>query len=271
MLGFFSVLASAQSAPARPSTSQPVASHQSNNQTFIGSASYIRPVPQNYRFPNGQVLHYTAEWRLFDAGVATLRMDANGPNEQKVTATADSTGVVSLLFKVADRFESAFDKRTFCSLRIKKHTEEGLRKRDTNIRFDAARKKAVLDETNLRNGATKHAEEDIPACVSDVLSGIYYVASLPLKPGDEYLFPINDGGKTVDVKVTVERTEEIKTDAGTFQTVRVQPSSDSGVLKSKGKVWIWYTNDAAHTPVQMRARLFWGSLTIRLTSIEKSE
>jgi hypothetical protein len=217
------------------------------------------------------VLHYVAEWRLWNAGVATLRMDANGSAQQKVSATADSTGFVSLLFRVADQFESTFDRRSFCSASIRKHTEEGLRKRETNIRFDISRKKAVLDETNLRNGAKKTAEEDTPGCVSDVLSGIYYVAAMPLKPGDEYFFPINDGGKTVDVKVTVEKTEEIKTEAGTFQTVRVQPSSDSGVLKNKGKVWIWYTNDAAHLPVQMRARLFWGSLTLRLSSIEKPQ
>jgi hypothetical protein len=237
-------------------------------QAQIGPESHIRPTPTNFQFPNGQTLHYTAEWRLWTAGTVSLKMEAVG-TEQKVTGTADSTGFVALLYKVADRFESYFDQKTFCSSRLTKHTEEGRHQRDTQIRFDYLRRKAVLDEKNLKAGTTKHTEEDIPGCVTDVLSGIYYVGSLPLEPGRTYVFPLNDGGQTVDVRAHVEAREEIKTEAGTFKTIRVQPESETGVLKSRGKVWVWYTDDAAHIPVQMRARLFWGTLTFRLNRIER--
>lgn len=200
--------------------------------------------------------------------MATIRIEGAG-TEEKVTATADSTGFVSLLYRVTDRFESYFDRRTFCSTHIFKHSEEGLHKRETNIRFDEARHKAVLDEKNLRNNEVKHTEQDIPGCVTDVLSSIFYVASLPLDPGAVYTFPLNDGGTTVEVRAHVEGREEIKTEAGTFKTIRVQPESDTGVLKSRGKVWVWYTDDAAHMPVQIRARLFWGTLNLKLARVER--
>jgi hypothetical protein len=263
------VCATIAQAPSRPQPSK-IPSPGAMSQDTIGPQSYIRPAPANYRFPNGQVLHYTVEWRIWNAGLATFRIDPAGP-EQKVTATADSTGFVSLLYKVADRFEAYFDRNTFCSTHIFKHSEEGLHKRDTNIRFDQQRKKAILDEKNLRNNETKHVEQDIPGCVTDVISGIFYVASLPLEPGRSYSFPLNDGGKTVDVKAHVEAREEVKTDAGTFHTVRVQPEAESGVLKSKGKVWVWYTDDANHTPVQMRAHMFWGMLTFKLARVDKAQ
>jgi len=263
------VCATTAQAPSRPQPSKTLSSSAMSQDT-IGPQSYIRPAPTNYRFPNGQVLHYTVEWRIWNAGVATFRIDPAG-SEQKVTATADSTGFVSLLYKVADRFEAYFDRNTFCSTHIFKHSEEGLHKRDTNIRFDQQRKKAILDEKNLRNNETKHVEQDIPGCVTDVISGIFYVASLPLEPGRSYTFPLNDGGKTVDVKAHVEAREDVKTDAGTFHTVRVQPEAESGVLKSKGKVWVWYTDDANHTPVQMRAHMFWGMLTFKLARIDKPQ
>jgi hypothetical protein len=264
--------ARAQNPPKASATKNqtPAAVKPAPTQDTIGPQSYVRPTPAGYRFPNGQVLHYTAEWRLWNAGVATVRMDDAG-SEQKITATADSVGFVSLLYKVTDKFESYFDKRSFCSTHIFKHSEEGLHKRDTNIRFDSIRRKAILDERNLRNNETKHTEQDIPGCVTDVLSGIFYVASLPLEPGKSFTFPLNDGGKTVDVKVHVETREDIKTEAGTFHTVRVQPEAESGVLKSKGKIWVWFTDDAAHTPVQMRARLFWGTLTFKLARIENAQ
>ncbi len=112
-------------------------------------------------------------------------------------------------------------------------------------------------------------ENDIPGCVTDVVTGIFYVASLPLQMGATYTFPVNDGGKTVTAQAHVEGKEQIKTPAGTFQTVRVGPEGDSGNPEEQGRIWIWYTDDERHLPMQMRAKLFWGTLTIYLTSISK--
>jgi len=41
---------------------------------------------------------------------------------------------------------------------------------------------------NIRKKESKHEEHDIPGCVTDMLSSIYYVASLPLLPGKTYNF-----------------------------------------------------------------------------------
>jgi hypothetical protein len=249
-------------------SSAPTSAQQPGVISSGGPVSSIRPAPDNHRFINGQVLHYTAEWRLWTAGTATLKLDQVG-TDQRVTANAESAGAVAVLYRVADKFESFFDRKTFCSNRLNKHSEEGLHSRDTKIQFDYSKRKAVLDERNLKTNESKHTEEDIPNCVTDVLAGIYYVGSMPLEPGSTYVFPVNDGGKTYDVKAVVEGREEIKTDAGTFRAVRVQPSAEAGVLKSRGKVWIWYSDDAAHIPVQMRARMFWGTLTFKLTRVER--
>ena len=61
---------------------------------------------------------------------------------------------------------------------------------------------------------------------------------------------------------------QVKTPAGTFNTIRVGPEGDYGPLKNHGRIWIWYTDDAQHLPVQMRARLFWGTLTVYLTGVD---
>jgi len=234
----------------------------------IASESRITPPSPSYPFPNGQILSYEVEWRLLTAGTATLRLDASGSDE-RVTATADSTGAFSVLYPVHDRLEGEFDPRTFCSARITKHTEEGFRRLDTSIRFDYARRKSVLQEKNLKTGASKQDENDIPGCVTDVVSGIFYLGSQLLTVGQTYSFPLNDGGKTNDVRAHVEAREDIKTPAGSFHTLRVQPEASSGVVKSKGRIWIWYSDDANHTPVQMRARMFWGTITFRLTRVER--
>ena len=235
---------------------------------MIESESRVTPPPPSYSFPNELTLSYDVEWRLLTAGTATLRLDASGRDEQ-VTSTANSNGAFSVLYPVHDRMEAVFDPRTFCSASITKHTEEGFRRLDTTVRFDYVRHRSVLQEKNLKSGASKQDENDIPGCVTDVISGIFYLGSRPLAVGQSYTFPLNDGGKTNDVTARVEAREDIKTPAGTFHTLRVQPEAASGVVKSKGRIWIWYSDDASHIPVQMRARLFWGTITFRLGRVEK--
>jgi hypothetical protein len=234
----------------------------------IGQApKQIVPPRPNYPFPDGQSYVYFGEWHLITAGTGVVRMETSW-NERKVIATAESQGAVNVLFPVRDRFEARFDPRTFCSLSIFKHSEEGSHKRETSIQFDYARKKSVLDEKNLKTGETKKVENDLDGCSTDVITGFYYLQSLPLQVGATYEFPISDG-KTAMVKATVEKREQVKVPAGTFQAVLVTAEATSGALMSKGKVWVWYSDDANHTPVQMRVKLGWGTLLFRLQRIEK--
>jgi hypothetical protein len=252
---------------ARGQASAPSNSSSVSTISAAPSARVIPP-PPNYAFPNGQTYVYAVEWHLFNAGTAKVTLGLEGGQEH-VTALADSAGVANALYKVHDRFEAFFDPRTFCSLRVSKHTEESSRSRQSELRFDYSRNKSVLDEKNLKTGEQKHVENDLPACVTDVVSGFYYLASLPLQPGNSYAFPINDGNKTTEIRARVEAREQIKVPAGTFQTVRVKAEAISGALQGKGTVCAWFTDDANHTPLQMRSKLGWGTLLFRLQRIDK--
>lgn len=234
----------------------------------IGPApAQIVPPRPNYPFPDGRGFVYSAEWHMITAGTGVVRMDA-ASSERKVTASAESSGAVNVMFPVHDHFESHFDPRTFCSLSIFKHSEEGAHRRETSIHFDYARKKSVLDEKSLKTGETKHVESDLPGCTTDLITGFYYLQTLPLQIGARYEFPISDG-KTTVVRANVEKREQLKVPAGTFSTVLVSVEATSGPLQSKGKVWVWYSEDASHVPVQMRVKLGWGTLLFRLQRIEK--
>ena len=223
----------------------------------------VQPPPAAYKLPSGQTFTYDVDWRLFNAGTATIRVESAG-REQRIVATADASSVVSVLYHVHDTLESFIDPTTFCSRTITKHTEEGRRRLDTNIVFDYQRGKSVLDETNLKDKKQKHDENDIPSCVTDVLSSAFYIGSLPLVPNAQYAFPLNDGGKTAQVSVNVEAKEELKLPGGAFKTIRTRVTSDTGKLKQKGEIWVWYTDDERRLPVQMKARMFWGTLLFRL-------
>jgi hypothetical protein len=227
----------------------------------------IKAPRPNYPFPDGRSYVFSAEWHTLTAGTGIIRMESSG-NGRRVVATAESAGAVNVIFPVRDRFESHFDSQTFCSQSIVKHSEEGSHKRETKIQFDYPERKSKLEEKNLRTGEMKQVENDIPGCATDILTGFYYLQSLPLELGATYDFPVNDG-KSAIVHASVDKREDLKVPAGNYSTVQVTAEAISGSLQSKGKVWLWYSDDPAHIPIQMRAKLGFGTLVFRLQRIEK--
>ncbi len=235
----------------------------------ISPAARILPPSQRFRFPAHQRYFYSADWHLLSAGTATLAMESS-PQGQHAVMTADTSGFVNVLFAVHDKFRTTINPRNFCSLAVSKNTQEGSRRRETEVHFDYAHGKSLLQEKDLNTGAMKHVEHPIPGCVTDVMSGFYYVGSLPLAPGQSFVFPLNDGGATGEITATVEAREQVKTQAGVFPTLRVRAIATGGPLKNKGRVWVWYSDDAERIPVQLKAKVKWGTLNVRLARVEKS-
>jgi hypothetical protein len=229
-----------------------------------GALAAPRP---GFSFPQRQTLTYSVDWRVFPAGSAVVHFEAAGDRE-RIIASAYTSGAINLLFHVADNFQSDFDREKGCTYNFDKQTVEGRRQINSTLRLDYADAKSILDERNMVNGQTKHLESPVRGCLTDLLSGVFYASSQPMTLGHNFVIPVVDATRTVMVTMKVEGREEIKTSLGTFKTLRVQPTADAGVVKNRGNIWIWYTDDDRHLPVQMRARLFWGTITFRLTGDE---
>ena len=230
-------------------------------------ASLLLAPRTGFSFPQKQTLTYSVDWRVFPAGTAVLHFEAIGDRE-RITANADTAGAINLLFHVSDRFQSTFDREKGCTYEFDKQTVEGRRQVNSTLKLDYGQGKSILDEKNQVTGQTKHVETPIPGCITDLLTGVFYASSQPIALGQKFVLPVVDAQRTVPVTMKVEGREEIKTTLGTFKTLRVQPTADAGVVKNRGNIWIWYTDDDRHLPVQMRARLFWGTITFRLTGNE---
>lgn len=226
------------------------------------------PAPRTgYSFPAKQTYTYAVDWRVFPAATATVHLEADGAKEH-LTAVADTTGAINLIFRVSDKFQSTFDRDRGCTAELDKQTIEGRRQITSTLKMDYTQGKSVLDEKNLTTGQTKHLESGIPNCVTDLLTGVFYASSQPMTVGQSFEIPVSDPLKTVVVTMKVEGREELKLPSGTYKTVRVEPTADAGVVKNRGQIWIWYTDDERHLPVQMRARSFWGTITFRLATLE---
>ena len=232
-----------------------------------------------YVFPQHQTLTFTVDWRVFTAGRAVFQLDQQG-SLMKVQASADTVGATNMIYQVIDKFQSSFNMATGCSAGFSKQTQEGRRKISSDLVFTpganapapAAGQPALgtqaLVERNLAKNTTKQQQGQIPACVTDSLSGIFYVGSQRLTVGQDFKMPLADAMRTVAVTMKVEAREDVKTPAGTFTTIRVQPTADAGVVRNRGTITIWYTDDARHLPVQIRAKMLWGTITFHLQSVQ---
>jgi hypothetical protein len=227
----------------------------------------LTPPRAGFSFPQKQTLTYSVDWRVFPAGTAVLHFEQAGDRE-RLTATADTIGAINLLFHVSDHFQSDFDRARGCTYDFNKQTVEGRRQVNSTLRLDYGQGRSILDEKNQVTGLSKHLESAIPGCVTDLLTGVFYSSSQNIELGHNFVIPVVDAMRIVPVTMKVEGREEIKTPLGTYKTLRAQPTADAGVVKNRGNIWIWYTDDERHLPVQMRARLFWGTITFRLTGNE---
>jgi len=184
----------------------------------------------------------------------------------------ESTGIVSKLFKVDDDYAASLSS-AFCAQSLQMTTQEGNRLRETKITYDAESKKAsYLERDRAKNNAIVHSQEtDIPACVHDVVGGLFFIRTLNLEPGQSAQIPVTDGKKSVMVKVEAQAREDVKTPAGTFKTIRYEVYLFNNVLyKRSAHVNLWISDDRHRLPVQIRVRMTFTVGTINL-QLEKHE
>jgi hypothetical protein len=225
-------------------------------------------------FQPGERLTYDVTWSVFQAGTvsATLQTAVQGSKDDyNVITTAHSQGFVSLLFNVDNQFRSVFDPKTLCSERISKKINEGRRHKLTEIVFDSGRKLAILDERDLNrpHDPPKHAENEIPNCVEDVVTAFYYLRSQDLKIGKPIHLPVNDGSKTYDVTLDVQALETIQTPLGRRSAIRVEPKVFSGLFKRKGRMLVWFSNDDQRLPLRIKFMIAVGPITATLKSVNQ--
>lgn len=218
-----------------------------------------------------ETLHYAVEWRLVRAGNArvTWTPGAGNPSAYQGGLHLESAGLVSKLYRVNDDYVVHVTEQ-LCAQSILLKAEEGKRRRETRVAI--AKGKASYNERDLIKNATVLAKEiEVPACVQDVVSGLYKLRTLGLQPGQSATIPVTDGKKLAQVRVEAQEKEVVKTPTGNHNTVKHEAFIFNNVLFSRnGRCFVWLTDDARRTPVQIQVKMRFIIGTITLT-LEKQE
>jgi len=221
-------------------------------------------LPQS--FPSQETLVYNIQWRLIDAGEARLTQE---PKRSKLHL--ESSGLVSKLYKLDDNYDLEME-GDFCAVSTALDAMERTRHRETRVTYDYSKGKASYVERDLiKNSVTKTAEVDIPPCTRDIIGALYKLRTLKLEPGQSTQLALSDGKKSVSARIEAQQKEEVKTQAGTFNTTRYEALVFGGVLYTrKAQLLIWISDDPRRLPVQIRIRLSFPIGTINL-ELQKEE
>lgn len=226
-------------------------------------------------FPTKETLSYQIEWRLIYAGDAHVNlapMEHDGKPQWQSKVDVESGGLVSKLYKIEDHYQVNMEDQ-FCTTLTDYDAMEGKRHHQVKVIYDYSHGKASYIEHDLiKNAVTKTAESDIPACVADIVGGLAKLRTLRLEPGQNTQLMLSDGKKTVSARVEAQEREQIKTPAGTFNTIRYEAFVFNGVLFArKAQLQAWLSDDPLAVPVQIRARMSFpvGSITFTLVREER--
>lgn len=220
----------------------------------------------NDAFGPGESLEFSIGYGLVEAGTARMEVkDAvtiDGRPTLRIVSTATSNRFFDGLYRVRDTVTTWMDAEGLFPWRFEQDQREGDYLRHQEIRFDP-----VLSQAFFRD-----EKFDTPQYVQDILSAFYFVRTFPLAPGDTLELPHWSERKYYTLRVVVHEVEKIKTEAGAFECLKLEPMlASDGLFRHEGKVFIWVTNDRLHMPVLVRSRLMVGAIEAELVAYRLGE
>ncbi len=212
---------------------------------------------------------FAVEWRLIRAGTAKVSLEPVRSGWQGAV-DLESAGLVSKLYPIADHYTAQMAEG-YCATSTIMKAQEGSRRRETMVSYDRNRGMTSYVETDQVKNKTVTKETGIPACVHEWVGAIKTVRGLKLEPGQSTTVPMSDGKKFANVKIEAQEREEVRTALGLFKTIRYEAFFfDGALINRSARCFLWLTDDAKKTPVQIRVRMQFliGTITLQL---EKEE
>lgn len=166
-------------------------------------------------------------------------------------------------FKFHQHVESTADVAPFTPLHTDKIEESGKRSRVLEAVFDHSTRKVLWSE---KSPNPQSGRFDFTEPIQDVLTVIYYLRTQPLEVGKSFEVPVTDAGKVFRLAVTAKEEKEIDTVLGKVKAVRVEPAlfGDSSLVRARGQLSIWITQDERHLPVRAQLKIDLGTFDIKL-------
>ena len=241
---------------------------------FLVAASFAGEpnLPEvNAPWMKGERLTFSLGWGFITAGTATLEVKpiAGGKTEFLTHATGNKT--INRIYPVNDTVYTRVRNKGLMTEVFRKRLHEGTFHNTSVIRFDRKGEKAWLSDTVFTDMKARKVKRSADTAVAiqgmehSIMSAFYYVRTMPLTVGDTSRFSAVSGKKRYDLKVLVHGKETVESVLGKVPCIKVEPVLDGdGIFVSKGRIFIWLTDDDRRIPVLMECEIALGSVKAKL-------
>jgi len=238
-------------------------------------------------FSSGEELIYRAEFNkglLRGIDVAEFRFKAETERVPSRSAAGDDPIIVRLVgdvvskglfpriagFRFHQHVESTVDPAAFTVLRTSKFEEQGKRLRASEAVFDhEARKVTWTERDPNQTQPPRISTLDFSEPIQDILTVIYFLRTQKLEVGKSFDVPLSDSGRVYRFSVAVVERKQLKTVLGRVNAVRIDPGlfGENGLVRSRGSLSIWITDDSRRLPVKAQLRVNIGTFDIKLKRV----
>ena len=222
----------------------------------------ILPGQSAWPFQIGERLTYNVSYTGITAGQASLEVVndtvVNNYHQLHIRFNARTTFPVSSIYTINDQVDTWLDSKYLYTKKLTKNIREGNYKNDSYTIIDYDQSIAIT------NGDTVIIDQFL----RDSYSLFYFLRTIPLIIGEIIDFTAFDGKKITPFQVITKTKETINTMAGTFPCLVVKPFREgTTLLKNKGDMMIWFSDDKIRLPIQIRIKLKYGSMLLKLKDI----
>ncbi len=241
-------------------------------------------------FSGGERLVYSVKWDppwyLFflpsmEAGEAELHLageiENKGRKAIRMVLTARSSGSLASManMNIEDEFVFLAESETFCTLAVSKKVREGKRKRQVDVEYLRGTGRLHIHELDeaVSPPAVKKSEykENIPDCVQDPFSALYWFRLSPLQLGFTQDLMLANDDQIKEIRCKVEKLEIVNTPVGKFAAWKVNTESlMGGLFKEGGQFKIWFSADNRKLPLQFEVKVKLGHVLGKLKAVTNS-
>ena len=222
----------------------------------------ILPGQSAWPFQIGERLIYNVSFTGITAGQASLEIVndtlVNNYHQLHIRFNAKTTYPFSLIYTIDDQVDTWLDSRSLYTRKMTKKIRERNYKKNSHTIIDYDQSIAITDGDTVI----------IDQFLYDSYSLFYYLRTIPLNIGETINFAAFDGKKITPFQIITKTKETVNTIAGTFPCIVVKAFREGNtLLKNKGDMMIWFSDDKNRLPIQIRIKLKYGSMLLKLKDI----
>jgi len=228
-----------------------------------------------WSFATGEAATYSVAIGRFRIGEARLAIEGleviGGKDVVQTTLSVDGGPP---FFRVEMYLSSWAETGSMRSVRFERNMREGPKRYRDRYVLDQESStytaESWSEDLEVFEPSTAEPSGAMPADAIDEIAVLYFVRTLPLETGDEYVLERYFKPQSNPIVVRVLKREEIRVPAGRFQTIVVEPIiPELGSFQAKKKPRVWITDDERRIIVKFQTSAPVGAVALNLTDYEE--